>query len=266
MRYIYWADLKTTDFHKIDSQSDFVIIPMAATEQHGNHLPLATDSDIMDGLLHQLVKKSYDEDSQGRAYILPTQTIGYSIEHKDFAGSLTLSPEILLTIIKEITTQISALGFKKIIFLSSHGGNNELAAILSRYARAELNMEAFSSHWLRFLNHVEKINDFPLNEKQQEEDIHGGFIETSLMLYFKPEKVDMKAAENFEINASIYFQNSELKGRKRISRPISQAWMAQDLNTSGVVGNAALATTEWGEIISNNLSQNFNTFIKNLLR
>ncbi len=252
MSFIFWQSLKTAEFAEIDKKDTVIIYPLAAIEQHGPHLPISTDFDIMQAMLSHYKRhfsSNYDVIS------LPIQQIGYSVEHSKYAGSLSLSPDLLYQICKSISEQVIAYGFNKIIFMSSHGGNSEVAALLSRQLRCEFGILTASTNWLRFLqNYQPKPMDD--NNLPFEHDIHGGFAETSLMLYFYEHLVTKENIDAFEINDALIKQRGV-----SISRPMPIGWAIEDLNEKGVVGRADLANKNFGLQIADHIIDEFTNFI-----
>ncbi|MEM6891636.1 MAG: creatininase family protein [Pseudomonadota bacterium] len=169
-----------------------------------------------------------------RVRILPVQAVGKSNEHLHAIGTLTLSAENALRIWKEIGLSVARAGVRKLVIVNSHGGNLDLISILARELRVDAGMFAVKCQWGNF-----GAPEGLFSKKETEFGIHGGDRETSLMLYFKPELVDMRAAENFVSTA-------ESTTIQPIG-PVSYGWIASDLNPSGTVGEANLATAEKGK-------------------
>lgn len=232
-----WADYRTTEFEKIDPMTTIAILPTAAIEQHGPHLPVGTDSMIAAGMLDRLRQdlnqRSPEEDSLD-IRILPIQAVGKSNEHLHAPGTLTLTAETALKAWTEIGLSIRRAGVRKVVIANSHGGNLDLVSILSRELRVRAGMLAVKCQWNAF-GHPESL----YSEHERRFGIHGGDVETSLMLAFRPEIVDMTAAQNFGSTA-------EEAAIPPIG-PISYGWIASDLNPEGTVGDASLAAAEKGE-------------------
>ncbi|MBD3679235.1 MAG: creatininase family protein [Rhodobacteraceae bacterium] len=229
-RRLDWAEYRTTEYEKIDPMRTIAILPTAAIEQHGPHLPVGVDTMIMSGMLETL-----------RAYcpkeldirILPIQAVGKSNEHVHAPGTLTLTAETALRAWVEIGLSVARAGVRKIVIVNSHGGNLDLISILSRELRVRAGMLAVKCQWGAF-GHPEGM--YPADELRY--GIHGGDVETSLMLHFRPETVDMSAAEDFRSTA-------ETDAISPIG-PVSYGWVSKDLNPKGTVGNASIATEEKG--------------------
>ncbi|MFK7879569.1 creatininase family protein [Roseobacter sp.] len=225
-----WADFRAPDFADIDPMKTIAILPTAAIEQHGPHLPVGTDTLIGQGMLEELRRQAPDDMD---LRILPLQAVGKSNEHLWAAGTLTLSAATALAVWTEIGLSVARAGIRKIAIVNSHGGNLDLVSILSRELRVQAAMLAVKCQWGSFGR--------PEGLYSQQEDqfgIHGGDVETSLMLHFRPATVDMGQAKDYRSTA-------EHTAISPIG-PVSYGWIASDLNPSGTVGEAHLATAEKG--------------------
>lgn len=225
-----WADYRYGEYGDIDPLETIAILPTAAIEQHGPHLPVGTDTMIMEGMLARL-RATCPDDLDIR--ILPVQAVGKSNEHLWATGTLTLTAETALRAWKEIGLSVARAGVRKIVIVNSHGGNLDLISILSRELRVDANMLAVKCQWGAF-----GTPEGMYSEAEKAYGIHGGDVETSLMLAFRPETVDMSAARNNRSSA-------ETSAISPIG-PVSYGWIASDLSESGTVGDASLGTAEKG--------------------
>jgi creatinine amidohydrolase len=230
----YWADYRTTEYGNIDPEKTIAILPTAAIEQHGPHLPVGVDTMINTGMLDHLVQAAPD-DLDFR--ILPVQAVGKSNEHLHAPGTLTLSAETALKAWVEIGLSVARAGVRKMVIVNSHGGNLDLIGIVARELRVQAGMLCAKCQWGAF-GHPEGM----YSEHERTYGIHGGDVETSLMLHFRPEVVDMGAARNFRSSA----EEMGNFARLRPTGPASFGWMAQDLNSDGTVGDASVATAQKG--------------------
>ena len=225
-----WHAHRAPEFDAIDPMKTIAILPTAAVEQHGPHLPVGTDTMIAEGMLDR-VRATCPEDLDIR--ILPVMAVGKSNEHLWAKGTLTLSAATALAAWTEIGLSVARAGVRKIVIANSHGGNLDLISILSRELRVEAGMLAIKCQWGNF--------GYPDGMYPPEElkfGIHGGDVETSLMLAFRPETVDMSQAKDFRSAA----ETMPIPP----TGPISRGWIASDLNADGTVGNASVGTVEKG--------------------
>lgn len=243
-----WADYRFAEFAEADPDKVIAILPTAAIEQHGPHLPVGTDTMIAQGMLDRL-RAVCPEDLDIR--ILPIQAVGKSNEHLHATGTLTLSAENALRVWVDIGLSVARAGVKKIVIANSHGGNLDLISILSRELRVQAGMLAVKCQWGSF-GHPEGL----FSEHERQFGIHGGDVETSLMLAFRPDTVDMSQAQDFRSTA-------EVTPISPIG-PISYGWMATDLNPHGTVGDATLGTAEKGSAMADHSVAGFIELLRNV--
>ncbi len=214
------------------------VLPLGATEQHGPHLPLETDSIIASGICKRLGAANNDEHE---LVFLPVEEIGYSPEHMDYNGSKSLSWDEAVNRWISIGERLAKDGIRKLVLLNAHGGNSPLMIIVATELRCRFNMLCVYTSWLRF---GEPEGLFEDGERQF--GIHGGDIETSVMLVFAPEKVNMHKADSFSsLQQGLVAANRFLHAYGRHGF----GWKMQDLNPQGVTGNAGLASAEKGEAL-----------------
>jgi creatinine amidohydrolase len=230
----WWWDLTTRDFAALDAERLVAIVPVGAVEQHGPHLPVGVDAAINAGIVARAVEL-LPQDCP--ALVLPMTPVGKSDEHLAFPGTLTLSHETLGRVWYELGASVHRAGLRKVLFFNSHGGQPQLLEIVCRDLRVKLGMFAASAMWSQLID----ISDL-FDAAEIKHGIHGGQIETSMMLHLHPEIVDMERAENFAAVTVEIERGAELLGRGAAYF----GWQAQDINPAGVCGNAAAATAKLG--------------------
>ena len=228
-----WAQYRTTEFEGLDPEGVIAVLPTAAIDQHGPHLPVGTDTMIARGMLREL-RNQCPEDLDIR--ILPIQAIGKSNEHIHAPGTLTLPYETALESWIEIGLSVARAGLRKIVIVNSHGGNLPLIQILGRELRVRAGMMAVTCQWGSF-GHPESM--FSAHELAY--GIHGGDVETSLMLAIAPNTVNMAHAPNA--------LPSDWGTPVPPVGTVSYGWIASDLHDAGVVGDATQATADKGRAI-----------------
>ena len=241
----YWADLSTADFASIDKARAIAVLPVGATEQHGPHLPLSVDTDIVDGVVAAALPHLAPDLP---ALFLPTQALGFSPEHTRFAGTLTLKAETLIRLWTEIGECVAASGVRKLVLLNSHGGQVGALDLVARDLRARLGLLVYSVSWFNLPLTDAQGQD--VNERFSADEhrfgIHAGEIETSMMQALRPERVRMDKAEYFRSTSQARAQHFATLGNGRSAK---LGWMMQDYNPQGAVGNAAAATAENGRAL-----------------
>ena len=230
-----WADWTWQDFAATDMAAVTAVLPVAAVEQHGPHLPVGTDCSIMDGYLQAVLA---DVPPGLTVLILPTQTIGKSNEHVAFPGTLTLSAETVIRAWTEIGESVYRTGVRKLVLLNSHGGNVTSLDIVARDLRVRLEMLVVSASWHRF-----GYPDGLFTAEERAHGIHAGDVETSLMLHVRPDLVQWEKAADF-VPASVAVEQDFRW--LRVTQPIGFGWAAEDNSMSGAMGNAAAATEPKG--------------------
>jgi creatinine amidohydrolase len=231
-----WTEMTTRDFEDADMERVIAILPLGAVEQHGPHLPVGTDSMIQQAYL-DLVLERLPEGLP--VLVLPVQQIGVSQEHLDFAGTLSLSPQSALAAWLDIGACVARTGCRKLVIANAHGGHIGLMDVLARELRLRHRMLAVAASWHRF-----GYPDGLFSAHERQHGIHGGDIETSLMLQFRPDLVRPEELQDFvpaSVDMAQTFQWLSATGR------LPMGWMAQDLSESGAMGNAAAASADKGE-------------------
>jgi creatinine amidohydrolase len=245
----FWADWTARDFalahaHGRMAQT-IAILPVAATEQHGPHLPLAVDTALVDGVISAALPHIA---ADVPALFLPTLAAGFSPEHAAFAGTLTLKSETIIRLWTDIAESVADAGVRKLVLFNSHGGQVGLLDVVARDLRARIGLLVYSVNWF----------GLPLTGPQGEDvnalfsahehrfGIHAGEIETSMMLALEPEKVDMAQAQNFASTSEDRSTAYAILGNGKSAK---LGWQMQDYNAAGAVGNAAAATPEKGRLV-----------------
>ena len=236
----WWHDLTRLEAAEAVKLDPVVVLPVAATEQHGPHLPLSTDAEIGLGILDAACRRL---DSEGAdVYALPILRVGTSEEHLDAPGTLSIPPRALEDTVVGIGTSLARAGVRRLVLSNSHGGNRatlDLAALSLRRARRMLVVKA---HSFRF----PRPAGVDLPESEWKHGLHGGAVETALMLHLRPELVRKERIARF------HSLGEELEGSLDHLGPegaASFAWLSGDLDRRGVVGDATLADAAMGERI-----------------
>lgn len=233
-----WPEMTALDFTEGDAASWIAVLPVAAIEQHGPHLPIYTDTCIAEGIIRRAIELLPDDLP---VTFLPVQAIGKSNEHISSPGTLTSTWETTTKLWLDIGDSVHRAGVEKLIVVNSHGGNVPMVDIVARELRVRHDMLVVATAWSRFGQ--------PDGISASEEalyGIHGGDIETSIMLHLRPDLVRMEKAQDFR---SAQFSFIDEFNHLRAHGPVQFGWKAQDLNPHGAVGNATAASAEKGRAV-----------------
>ncbi|MBL8385304.1 MAG: creatininase family protein [Burkholderiales bacterium] len=240
MRYKsrFWADYTAREIALLPAGEIVAVLPVAAIEQHGPHLPLSVDTTLVDGVIASALPHIAPEVG---ALFLPTQQIGKSNEHARFAGTLTLSAPTLIAAWMEIGASVAAAGVRKLVLFNSHGGQVAVMDIVARDLRARHDMLVYASNWYTL-----GLPDGLFDAHEMRFGIHAGDLETSMMLALRPDLVDMRFAENFASTSAARAQAYPLLGNGQAAK---LGWQTQDLNPKGAAGNALAASAAKGQAV-----------------
>lgn len=212
------------------------ILPLGAHEYHGPHLPLETDTIIARAVAGRLRKTLPDTLD---VIFLEAEPVGYSPEHLDRPGTKSLAFDAAVKRWLGIASDLASRGIRKLILLNTHGGNSPLMTIVATEARIRLGMLSVATSWTRF-----GVPEGLIAPEDKAMDIHGGDIETSVMLAIAPERVDMEKARDFPSQQAAFARDFR---HLRAYGPHAFGWTMRDLNPDGAAGNAAAASAEKGE-------------------
>jgi creatinine amidohydrolase len=245
----FWADWSSADFAQLGRSGDaartIAVLPVAAIEQHGPHLPLSVDTVLVNGVLAAALPRL---PVAFKLLVLPTQAIGLSTEHARFPGTLTLKNETILRLWGDIAESVAAAGIRKLVLFNAHGGNVSVMDLVARDLRARLDMLVYSVSWfnLPLLDAQGGDVNARFSADEQRFGIHAGDMETSMMLALDPACVEMARAQNFVSAAQARARQFEIVGNGKSAK---LGWQMQDYNPAGAVGNAAAASLDKGRAL-----------------
>lgn len=241
----FWSDLTAADFATLDGARTIAVLPVAAIEQHGPHLPLSVDADISRGVIDATLPHL---PAALPVLFLPPQVVGFSPEHAAFAGTLTLKAETLIRLWTELGDAVADAGVKKLVVFNTHGGQVGLLDPVARDLRARRGLLAFSTSWFHLpLTDAEGRDvNARFTAREHRFGIHAGEVETALMRALRPDLVRMDRAADFRSTSEDRAERYPVLGNGRSAR---FAWQTQDLHPSGAVGNAAAATVDNGRAV-----------------
>ena len=218
-------------FAEMAKNDPVIVVPIGATEQHGPHLPLFTDSLIVQAVLAEAFIRL---PAGHRCYFLYPLGASYSVEHADFPGTITLAPATLMSMLQDIASSLSQAGVRRLVLLNAHGGNLGLLQLVAREIRIRTGQLVLTVHTGSLVRQEKST------PQEEEFGIHAGEGETSLLLALAPDWVDMSQANR---EFPLAFSGSKYLS---LEGDFPVAWKTADHSASGTFGDAAAATAQKG--------------------
>ena len=245
----FWSNLTSRQFAQLAASPDVAqvvaVLPVAAIEQHGPHLPVSVDTTLVEGVI-QATLPHLEADLP--VLFMPTQAVGKSNEHIRFPGTLTLSAQTLMNVWMELGACVARTGIKKLVLLNSHGGQVSVMDIVARDLRTAHDLIVFSTNWYTLPLGADVLGLFPPEEHRF--GIHAGDMETSMMLALEEisgdRHIDMTQARDFKSTAQDRAAKYPILGNGTSAK---LAWQVQDYNAMGAAGNASIATAAKGHAL-----------------
>jgi creatinine amidohydrolase len=225
--YLTWKQVEA-----IPKETALLVLPTAAIEQHGHHLPLATDTLINNLLLGKALAKL---PADAPVYALPPVCYGKSNEHLGFPGTLSVSAATFMAVLRDLGASVAAAGFKRLVLYNTHGGNTSLVDVMARDLRAEFGLRTF------YLSGMAGAVLSELDPQERAYGFHAGEVETALLLSATPELVH---PSEYTSNYIAEIANPDLLLPE--NGPATFSWLTRDIAPSGVMGDPRGATAENG--------------------
>jgi len=234
------ATMTSPELARLSDPKTLAVMVLGAIEQHGPHLPLATDLMIGEGLLAAALEQlqSNPAEPQTNVLRLPSLAIGASQEHGHFPGTISLAPEQAIQVIESVGQSLANSGIRRLVLVNAHGGNIGVMESAALNLRRRFGMLVVKASYMRF-----SPPDDSLPAEELRHGLHGGQAETAMMLHLAPETVRKEQIRNFAPSANAQTSDSLFGPASRAA----WAWLAEDLNPKGVVGRADLASAELGQ-------------------
>ena len=247
---MYWDQLTTVEISQLNRDIP-VVLPISATEQHGPHLPLATDRLIGEHFCAQI-----DQLASNEVLWLPSLSIGCSEHHTVFAGSLSVTHRTYLQQMEEVLGWVHHYGFRNLILFNSHGGNIAIGqSCVQSFGFRHPNCRIFMVTWWQLIKEeLEKVSAGAVHTG------HAGELETSLMLFIAPDLVREALIPEFANHKNYEWSKANLLHGPRISyfRHFKQ------LSSNGVIGSAKHASREKGKLITKFVVDYFIQFLQDI--
>ena len=211
-----------------------VVLPTGAIEHHGPHLPLSTDFLVAEGSAKAAVELAAEHGTN--VWLLPGLAYTKSDEHHWAPGTVWLSWDTLMNTLVEIGRSIAETPCRKLVFYNGHGGNVALLQVACRELRRRFGLETYLIGGQMPAN-----GGAESGETESGLGIHGGHVETSVVLHLRPELVDMSLAVR---SVPEHLLDYEYVG---FGKPVSFGWVSNDFSPGGVIGDPTTATAEFGK-------------------
>ena len=241
----HWQHISTREFAQAQASGlaahTVAVLPVGAVEQHGPHLPVSVDARLLQGMVDAALPQL---PADVPVLVLPAQNVGLSTEHLNFPGTLSLPPHVLIDLWTAMGRAVARVGIRKLLMFNTHGGQVAVMDIVARELRMAHGMLVYSSSWGNLPLPADVTGLFSAEEHHF--GIHGGEIETSMMLHLAPELVRMDLAGCFHSTSQDRARHYPILGNGKSAK---MGWAMEDYNPCGAVGNAAAATADKGRLV-----------------
>ena len=258
----HWAHISTREFAEAQANGlaaqTVAVLPVGAVEQHGPHLPVSVDATLLQGIVDAALPQL---PADVPVLVLPAQNVGLSTEHLNFPGTLSLPPTLIIDLWTAMGQAVARAGIQKLLMFNTHGGQVAVMDIVARELRMAHGMLVYSSSWGNLPLPSEVTGLFSAEEHRF--GIHGGEIETSMMLHLAPELVQMELAGCFHSTSQDRAQHFAILGNGKSAK---MGWAIEDYNPCGAVGNAAGATAAKGQAVVSAAAQQLALLLQEISR
>jgi creatinine amidohydrolase len=232
-----WEELTSPEIDVLDRDRTVVILPIGSVEQHGQHMPMGTDSYLAHGVCLATAERA----TGGEIAVLPPPWYGFSRHHMRFAGSITLSADTLMRLVGDIVDSIIQHGFRRVILVNGHGGNVGVVDVLAstigarHYGKTRF---AGVNYWQLAADAIREIR-----RSKPGGTGHACEFETAVMLHLYRELVKMERAVTLYPDTGSSYLSTDLFGGSKVRTYLD----FKDLSSSGTLGDPSLATAEQGK-------------------
>ena len=224
-----WEEVRDSDKDRV------IILPVAATEDHGPHMALDTDT-----LIGTRIAEGVAQQAPESVFIMPTIPFGFNEHHKDFPGVIWIQPETLIAFITDITKSLAHHGFRRILLLNSHGSNHPVLDLAARKTVIETEIICVSASYWNLM--TDRIN--AMRKSDMGGIAHACELEASMYLYFDPKHIyPERAVRQVAENSASKNLNLDLAGGARAM--LMRWWSTQ--TPDGTMGDPTLASAEMGK-------------------
>ena len=248
LKDLTWPEVKSLDFTKL-----VVLFPTGSFEQHGPHLPLTTDTDIVSTIAERL-----EQVMPGHLLLLPTLWPGLSTHHMHFPGTMDVPQMLYIQLITELGKSMTSMGAKKVFILNGHGGNDTplRAALRELKTAVPQTRFVFASYWTVAANTLRTVR-----ESEPGGLGHACEMETSIMLHLHPDRVKMERAVRDGPTHTDPYRKADMQ----IGRPVFFVNEFHEVSKSGVVGHPDIASAEKGKRFLDGIVAEVSAFVEHFL-
>jgi creatinine amidohydrolase len=228
-----WPEVK-----QLKPASKIILFPLGSFEQHGHHLPLTTDTDIVTA-----VARGIEKQRPKKILCLPTLWPGHSTHHLFFPGTLSVKQMPYIKLVTDLCESIISMGGKKIFLLNGHGGNDvplraALRELKSDFKSVKGLKFVYASYWTLAAKTIREVRESELGGLN-----HACEMETSIMLHIHPDRVKMDRARRDGPKHKDIYRKSDMQ----YGRPVFFVNEFDEVTKTGVIGHPKLATAKKGE-------------------
>ena len=245
--YLNWKQVEA-----LPKLETLLVLPTAAIEQHGHHLPLATDTLINNLLLGKALAKL---PASASVFALEPVCYGKSNEHLGFPGTMSVSAATFMAVVRDVGASVAASGFQKLALYNTHGGNSSLVDVLARDLRADFGLRTFALYGSGGVRYE------GVSAQERAYGFHAGEIETAFLLSATPELVDQSA---YTVNYIADVEKPETLLPE--NAPATFGWLTRDIAASGVMGDPRPATAENGALWTKQAAERIAQALEAMLR
>lgn len=248
MNSVLWSDYTTYELKEtIEKENPIVILNVAATEQHGPHLPLNTDTDIGFNIAKRIAKES-----PIKAFVLPPVWAGFSPHHMDFTGTITLRQSTLFSVTYDILECVIKHGVTRILLLNSHGGNIALLKTVVDEIGLKLGISpVYVTYWNLISGVINQIRESEMSGMS-----HACELETSLKMVISPDDLRESLIKDVVVEGNAFHGVDMFSPNKIGIFKTFKEW-----TETGQIGAPSLASVEKGEKILNAVVKEFKELI-----
>jgi len=248
LKDLTWPEVKSLDFNKL-----IVIFPTGSFEQHGQHLPFTTDTDIVTAIAESIERAMAD-----RVLLLPTLWPGLSTHHMHFPGTLDVPQSVYIQLVTELGKSMTNMGAKKVFILNGHGGNDTplRAALRELKTAVPQTRFVFASYWTLAAKTLRDVRESEMGGMG-----HACEMETSVMLHLHPDRVHLERAVRDGPTHTDPYRKADMQH----ARPVFFVNEFDEVTKSGVIGHPDLASAEKGKRFLDGIVSDVSTFVEHFL-